>query len=154
MSFDMKITRKSPRGAPLRMKEALREWHREVGPIAEEAIKAVAPVYKGGGSGNHLGGLPGKLRDSIHYRTAGEYGAEVVVGVPYAKYVIEGTRPHEIVPRNANVLHWVQNNEDHFAYRVSHPGNRPNNFPEKGLRPWGPLFARRLKELSEEALRA
>jgi Bacteriophage HK97-gp10, putative tail-component len=153
MSFTMSVTRRIPHGAPLRIRAAIRTWSAEVGPIAEEAIKAEAPVYKGGGSGNHFGGMPGRLRDSIQYRPAGEYGAEISVGVPYAKYVINGTQPHTIAPRNATVLHWVQNNEDHFAYRVDHPGNQANNFPERALRPWGPLFAHRLKELTEEALR-
>jgi hypothetical protein len=149
----MSFTRELPEGAPLRVKEAVRAWSKEVGPIAEEAVKAEAPVYKGGGSGNHLGGMPGKLKDSIHWRPAGSYGAEIVVGVPYAQYVLGGTRPHMIEPRNSTVLHWVAGNEDHFAPSVSHPGNRANKFPERALRPWGPLFAHRMKELVEESMR-
>lgn len=143
----MDLTRRMPHGMGPRVQEAMRRWSREVGPIAEEAVREHAPVYKGGGSGNHFGGRPGYLRDSIRYEPAGGYGARVVVGAPYAKYVIDGTSPHRIEPRNATILHWVSGNEDHFAKRVDHPGNRPNRFPERALAPWGPVFATRLREL-------
>jgi hypothetical protein len=58
--------------------------------------------------------------------------------VDYAPYVLYGTRPHWILPRSAQALHWVdQSGDDVFAAAVHHPGNKPNDFPRRvwvGLR--------------------
>ena len=48
---------------------------------------------------------------------------------PIAAYVTRGTAPHEIVPVNANSLHWYgPGGEDVFAQHVDHPGTSANPF--------------------------
>jgi hypothetical protein len=55
-----------------------------------------------------------------------------VTDVPYARYVLEGTRPHTIVPRNKKALSWMNQMGDQvFATIVNHPGTRPNPFPRR-----------------------
>lgn len=47
-----------------------------------------------------------------------------------------GTKPHEILPRRARVLHWVdkQTGLHHFRYRVWHPGTRATPFVRPAMR--------------------
>lgn len=60
--------------------------------------------------------------------------------VPYAPFVLGGTRAHEIVARKALVLHWTdRGGAHHFARRVRHPGTQPFDYPRVALRaqmPW------------------
>lgn len=86
----------------------------------------------------------GRMADRIRAerRTSLAFGAAVdlkaTTDVPYAPYVLNGTRPHWIFPRNAKALHWVnQSGDDVFATAVHHPGNKANDFPRRvwvGLR--------------------
>jgi len=53
-------------------------------------------------------------------------------GVPYIRYVIEGTEPHLIMPRSAKVLVFYADSGDLvFAHSVNHPGTAPNPFPQR-----------------------
>lgn len=54
---------------------------------------------------------------------------------PYTPYIVGGTRPHTIVPRNARVLHFRAGGADVFAARVNHPGTRPNDFAHRAVVP-------------------
>lgn len=47
---------------------------------------------------------------------------------PYGTYVHQGYGAFTIVPRNKNVLRWVQNGEFVFAKRVRHPGYKGDHF--------------------------
>jgi hypothetical protein len=47
---------------------------------------------------------------------------------PHARYTVDGTVPHTIVPRSARVLHWSDDGAEHFARRVNHPGTPPSNW--------------------------
>ncbi|GAC1326389.1 MAG: hypothetical protein NVSMB2_25470 [Chloroflexota bacterium] len=49
----------------------------------------------------------------------------------YAKYVVEGTRPHDIYPRDKQALFWE--GAMHPVGHVHHPGTKPNPFLELAL---------------------
>ena len=48
--------------------------------------------------------------------------------VPYAVFVHEGTKAHDIEPRNKSVLRWADGAGFNFAKRVKHQGTRPDQF--------------------------
>lgn len=54
--------------------------------------------------------------------------------VEYAPYVNDGTRPHVIRPKNAQVLRFRAGGRTVFAKVVQHPGTRPNPFLDRALR--------------------
>lgn len=62
-------------------------------------------------------------------------GARVTarVDTDYARYVAEGTRPHEIVPRNARALRFTVGGRTVFATRVMHPGTQGNAWWDESL---------------------
>jgi len=64
-------------------------------------------------------------------------GIEFQVGtdVPYALYVHEGTKPHEIKAKNAPflVFFWPKVGKVVYFKRVWHPGTKPYKFLEKAL---------------------
>lgn len=96
----------------------LDELRREA-PVAKKVIKGVEPGY---------------LRDSIKSDItagAGVVALRYSTDADYAGWVVDGTGPHEIVPRSATVLHWTDTDtgEEVFRRRVWHPGTQPNDFP-------------------------
>lgn len=75
------------------------------------------------------------LRDTVSGSVAG--GGGLIRGVlrvtgRHARYVDEGTRPHEILPRRAKVLAFGVGGRTVFARRVRHPGTRPVRFMARG----------------------
>jgi hypothetical protein len=73
--------------------------------------------------------------------------------VPYARYVLAGTKPHVIEARNARVLRWTDaGGNPFFARRVHHPGTRPDPFPQRALDGRGPFFAALFAQACREAL--
>jgi hypothetical protein len=52
---------------------------------------------------------------------------------PYVRYVVEGTRAHEIRPRVAKALRFVYQGRVVFARSVQHPGTQPNPFFARAL---------------------
>lgn len=72
----------------------------------------------------------GRLRESIYHEMRGE---TLIVGAsaPYALYVEEGTRPHEIWPRERKALMWP--GAAHPYAEVDHPGTRPEPFLRPAL---------------------
>lgn len=109
---------------------ASREWADEVQPMVQDAIKAEAPVGPGEGSG--------RLRASIRSERAEAEGVLTIMfaaDVPYAGYVVDGTAPHVIRPRNAQALHWTGPGGGVFAKVVNHPGTKPNSFAERAILP-------------------
>ena len=79
----------------------------------------------------------GQLRSSI----TPEFSADGMKGkagptVEHAKFVVKGTRPHDIYPREKKALYWV--GARHPVPHVFHPGTRPDN------------FVRRAKEKTED----
>jgi len=61
-------------------------------------------------------------------------GARTPGGSFYGHFVREGTNPHVIVPRRANVLSFVWHGQQVFFKRVNHPGNAPNRYHERVYR--------------------
>lgn len=53
--------------------------------------------------------------------------------VPYIRFVVEGTRAHEIKARFAQALRFTAGGRTIFRVRVRHPGTRPNDFFARGL---------------------
>lgn len=47
---------------------------------------------------------------------------------PHAVFVIKGTRPHIILPRNKKVLRWPVPGGFRYAKRVKHPGTRADDY--------------------------
>lgn len=52
---------------------------------------------------------------------------------PHADFVLEGTRPHEIVPVNAQALRFEVGGEVVFATRVQHPGTQAQPIIEESI---------------------
>jgi hypothetical protein len=124
-------------------------WASDVSRLGVAALKVAAPVAKRP-SGTEK---PGRLRDSITFRVQDSTGVMSVLlytTVPYAGFVTGGTRPHPITVRNARALHWTDDDGDHFAVTVNHPGTKANKFPERALSPLRPalagLFTRAVQE--------
>ena len=83
----------------------------------------------------------GNLGRSIHLGAVTPTRAETIASADYAAYVEQGTRPHEIRPRNRKALRWAASSGDarlsgsprssgrvRFAKRVQHPGTRAQPF--------------------------
>jgi hypothetical protein len=60
-------------------------------------------------------------------------GAKQQIGtdIPYATYVVSGTRPHDIYPRDRQALFWE--GARHPVGHVHHPGTKPNPFLQRAL---------------------
>lgn len=78
-----------------------------------------------------VGVRTGALRASIHMRhlrdSRGQY---IRVGSPlnYALAHHEGTKPHKITPKRAQVLRFTRGSTVVYAHSVMHPGTKPNKF--------------------------
>jgi len=108
-------------------------WANVVRPLVRGALKSKAPIGQGSN-----GSRPGRFRASITQRTTSRTGSVLIEfgsPAPYASFVVSGTRPHTIVPRNARVLHFRTARGDVFAARVNHPGTRPNDFAQRAVLP-------------------
>lgn len=70
----------------------------------------------------------GFLRDSIT-RKITLNGFVVYPAASYGKFVDQGTKPHDIFPKNARVLHWFgPGGENIFATHSHHPGTKGKFF--------------------------
>lgn len=58
----------------------------------------------------------------------------IEVNVAYAAFVHDGTRPHIIRPRNAQVLRFQVGGQVVYARVVHHPGTRARPFLDRALR--------------------
>lgn len=124
---------------------AISAWSDEVGPLVRTSLQGDAPVRTS------------RLMRSIRYQRSisgsGDAHLEFTANVPYAKYVVHGTRAHLIRPKAARMLHWVDAHGSHFATIVHHPGTRPNNFPQRALDATKPFIIRRLVEAIDDSMR-
>lgn len=78
--------------------------------------------------------LPGgELRDSLHM-VEGELGA-YLEGAEQGIFVIGGTAPHVIRPKNAKALsfYWERVGKKVIRKVVHHPGNEPNDFRQTAV---------------------
>ncbi len=75
----------------------------------------------------------GNLAQSI-IKEIGEGEASIQVLASYAPYIIFGTAPHEIRPRNASCLVFkAHSGELVFTQLVRHPGTKPNPFLQRAV---------------------
>lgn len=84
----------------------------------------------------------GKLRRSTVFQIMGgpanqwleiRQAARSPKGAFYGFFVREGTRPHDIVARNAKALRFEMGGEIIFRFRVHHPGTKPNPYHHRVL---------------------
>lgn len=100
---------------------------RIVAPQVVNRAKILAPVDTG------------RLRAAIgpprYSRTATlRAQATIDVNVDYADFVHNGTRPHVIRPRRADVLRFTVGGQVVYARVVHHPGTRARPFLDRALR--------------------
>lgn len=78
-----------------------------------------------------VGYKTGALKKSIHYRhTTYAYGHKLWIGsrLSYAYMHHEGTRPHVILPKKAEVLRFTKGTRVIYSRAVYHPGTKPNRY--------------------------
>lgn len=136
------------RGAPPLEKfsflRAATAWSDLIGPPVRDALKARAPVGKGGNSG--------ALRQSIRFERnviVGGVSVTFISSVPYAGYVISGTQPHTIAARYARALRFTPAGATEPVYRrsVYHPGTKANPFPREALIVMRPFLQQTLRDM-------
>lgn len=79
----------------------------------------------------------GRLRQSINWKYGrNAIGPYVDIGSPlrYAYLHHEGTRPHLIVPKKAQVLRFSSRGTIVYTHKVRHPGTKPNRYLTDNLR--------------------
>jgi hypothetical protein len=123
---------------------ASRAWAGEVAPVAKGMMRAHAPFRTG------------KLRSGIDTReepSAGRMWVVIYATAPYTPFVLGGTRPHQITARNARALRWMGRGGmgTYYATSVSHPGTRPNPFPETAMAAITPMLLSRFTAAVREA---
>jgi len=69
----------------------------------------------------------GKLRSTFR-AVPTPTGIQLKWGTDYASYVDAGAPPHLILPQGAKALKFNVGGETVFSKRVSHPGQKPQNF--------------------------
>lgn len=82
----------------------------------EDTLRNVAPH-----------GATGDLEDSIDKHKVNRFEYLFDASVEYARFVIEGTPPHDIYPSTKDALWWE--GAEHPVRHVRHPGTKAQNFP-------------------------
>lgn len=108
---------------------------------AREAVKQAAPIDKQGGGGRLKRSIRMYARDAGGRFTAQSgktlvCAYEIAVEVPYASYVVRGTRPHLIRTTGP----WPLRNRKTgqvFGPVVRHPGTKPNDFVSRAMKASG-----------------
>jgi hypothetical protein len=122
-------------------------WSDVIGPPVRTSLQRAAPVGQSA-DGSYLGG---RLRQSIRYQrktTGGGVQVQFISGVPYAQYVIDGTKPHVIRANAARALRIpLRGGGVIFRAQVYHPGTQPNPFPRRVLVEMEPFVQRTLRDL-------
>lgn len=78
------------------------------------------------------GSMKQKVRPIISGSKNNPFGI-IMVDHPAATFVINGTKPHDIFPKNKKVLRFTVGNTVIYSKKVSHPGTKPNNFLWKAV---------------------
>lgn len=104
-------------------------WAATINPVVTGAIRGRAPVGKGPDAGNLRRTVASRRRVSAA-SVRQEFGATA----PYAPFVVDGTRAHRIVARNARVLRFTTSGgQTLFRRAVNHPGTKPNPFAREAV---------------------
>ena len=99
----------------------------------------------------------GRLKDAVQ-TAIGESGMEARVYLdgniaPYAVFIHEGIKPHDIFPKRRKALRWVDGNKFLFAKRVHFPGWNPDPFIYDALESNQETIVRIFDRYTERALR-
>lgn len=114
----------------------------EVARATEEAAEEVQTEVLGRTPRGETGRLGNTLR--VEVQTSGsEFTATITTGVPYARFVEEGTRPHVIEPRRKKALAFRGRGGRIVRRRVMHPGTRGVFFMRRGWEASQPHIRRR-----------
>lgn len=110
--------------AKSRMAGVNRESAQRAGQIYRNTARDISPKDSG------------EFASSWHYKTASSRGGEFVDVTLYnddikASFIISGTKPHVIYPKNSKALRFFGSNGEQFAKRVFHPGTAPNDIYSK-----------------------
>ncbi|NPV70292.1 MAG: HK97 gp10 family phage protein [Firmicutes bacterium] len=111
----------------------------ELGALREKVMGALGGAFR-----MMALDLWGNIREEApvrHGRLAGSWEIEQVddldwrirSAVSYALAVNQGSKPHEIRPRNAKSLRFVVGNQVIFAKRVRHPGTEANPYIDRAI---------------------
>lgn len=118
------------REATIRLPEKIRQTAIEqMSEIAYDGVQA--------GAGRHAKHSPSPLFESVFNRPTERGGREVghdLGRAPYAPFVIFGTRPHTIRPREKKALRWASGGEFVFAKWVNHPGYAGDDYLTTSMR--------------------
>jgi hypothetical protein len=90
--------------------------HKMVGPAMVSEMRAEAPVRSG------------RLRDAIRQINEPMKVRVGPIGVEYNQFVVEGTKAHEIKPKNASMLVFKIGGKTIYAKSVKHPGTAANPY--------------------------
>lgn len=118
--------------------ELEREWASTVSGIGAGTRTAVAAATRAGErvAEAHAPRRTGTLANQIEGRVTSSSGmsADGILEsrAPYSSWVADGTRPHEIRPRNGEVLAFQSGGGTVFARVVHHPGTAPHDFMKRG----------------------
>lgn len=120
--------------------ESRRDMVRELGSRMVDLMQEEAPRDTG------------EFARNIRYRTFNQgdkVGFTTSSPQPLGKFIVGGTKAHEIRPRGQGYpLHWVANGRDHYAYRVWHPGTKPNDYVTRAQERWEPESRQALARIS------
>lgn len=122
------------------------------GPLARKALARTAvelekyvrdegmPHFKGGGMNQAL--FKRKRQDGDMW----DIGYDLR-RAHYAVYVLFGTRPHIILPKEKKMLRWAKDGKFYSKYKVNHPGNKPDNSLERAKEKFVPTFKSHIEAL-------
>ena len=120
--------------------ESRRDMVRDLGSKAVDYMQQEAPRDTGAFARN------------IRYRTFAQgdkVGFTTSSPQPLGKWIVRGTKAHEIRPRGSGYpLHWVKNGQHFYSYRVWHPGTKPNDYVTRAMDRWEPESQRALARIS------
>jgi hypothetical protein len=96
------------------------DFEKAVGPVLVEAMAAEAPRDTGFLADESQGWVD--VEGELQIVSTDDRG-------PIARYMLRGTRPHDIYPVHASALHFfASDGTEVFTQHVSHPGTSPNPY--------------------------
>lgn len=108
---------------------ALRELYAGLLNNAHQAlVTAVHVAHESAATTRLFNDVTGRLRGSIAEEMTGSLEGKVTAGAKYARFVNDGTPPHEIRAKGGGMLHFVVQGHDVFRLVVQHPGTAPRPF--------------------------
>ena len=94
----------------------------------------------------------GDFARNIRYRTfvqGDKVGFTTSSPQPLGKFIVGGTKAHEIRPRGQGYpLRWESGGQVFYAYRVWHPGTKPNDYVSRAADRWEPESRQALARIS------